>query len=180
MENIKIMKPASPKGNYPSSMAHYIHEAGDEDLLNVLQKQAEDAKQLFETITEEKSFYKYAEGKWSIKELLQHIIDAERVFAYRVLAYARKDKNTLPSFDENEYAANSNANGRSWKNLVDEFAIVRRSTECLFNSFPQDALQQVGKAGNYTIEVSSLGFVIAGHLNHHLKIIKERYLNSEA
>ncbi len=179
MENIKILKPASPKGNYPASMAYYIDEAGNEDLLTILQKQAGDAKQLFETITEGKSFYKYAEDKWSLKELLQHIIDSERVFAYRALAFARKDENTLPSFDENDYADNSKANTRQWRELVHEFSIVRQSTVFLFNSFSNDALQQIGKASNYTIEVSLIGFVIAGHLNHHLKIIRERYLNSE-
>ncbi len=179
MENINISKPASPKGNYPASMAHYIDEAGNEDLRTILQRQAEAAKQLFETINEEKSFYKYAENKWSIKELLQHIIDAERVFAYRALAFARKDENVLPSFDENEYADNSNANSRIWQDLINEFNTVRQSTQYLFNSFSGGALQQMGKASNYTIEVSSIGFVIAGHLNHHLKIIRERYLNSE-
>lgn len=180
MENIKIMKPASSQGSYPSNMAGYIGEAGDEDLHTTLHTQADKAKQLFNSITEEKSFYKYAEGKWTIKELLQHIIDAERVFAYRALAFARKDGNTLPSFDENEYSDNSNANDRDWQDLINEFNLVRQSTEYLFNSFSEESLQQIGKASNYTISTSLLGFVIAGHLNHHLKIIKERYLNLEA
>lgn len=180
MENIKIMKPASSQGSYPSNMAGYISEAGDEDLQTTLHTQADKAKQLFNSINEEKSLYKYAEGKWTIKELLQHLIDAERVFTYRALAFARNDKNILPSFDENEYAGNSNANARVWQHLINEFNLVRQSTEYLFNSFSEEALQQIGKASNYTISVSSLGFVIAGHLNHHLKIIKERYLNSEA
>ncbi|MEO6638986.1 MAG: DinB family protein [Ginsengibacter sp.] len=179
MGNVKIRKPVSPKGTYPPAMARYIDKAGDEDLVTSLQKQAVEAKQLFQTITEQKSLYKYAEGKWTLKELLQHIIDAERVFAYRALAFARKDKNTLPSFDENEYADNSNANSRVWEDLINEFTVVRQSTEYLFDTFSQDALLQIGKASNYTIEVSSLGFVIAGHLNHHLTIIKERYLNTK-
>lgn len=180
MGNIKIIKPASSQGSYPSNMAGYIDEAGDKDLQSILHEQGDKARQLFTGITDEKSRYKYAEGKWTIKELLQHLIDAERVFAYRALVFARKDENTLPSFDENEYADNSNAHARDWRDLINEFNAVRQSTEYLFNSFSEEALQQIGKASNYTITVSSLGFVIAGHLNHHLKIIKERYLNSEA
>lgn len=173
------MRPVSSQGNYPLNMAGYVSEAGDEDLYTTLNAQADKAKQLFNSITEEKSLYKYAEGKWTIKELLQHLIDAERVFAYRALAFARKDENTLPSFDENEYADNSNANGRDWQDLINEFDIVRQSTVFLFNSFSEEAMQKTGKASNYTIAVSSLGFVIAGHLNHHLKIIEERYLDDE-
>ncbi len=174
------MKPVSSQGNYPSNMAGYINEAGDEDLQSTLHIQGDKAKQLFNSITEEKSLYKYAEGKWTIKELLQHLIDAERVFTYRALAFARKDENTLPSFDENEYTDNSDANARDWQDLIIEFNVVRQSTEYLFNSFSDEAFQQTGQASNYTISVISLGFVIAGHLNHHLKIIAERYLNSEA
>lgn len=173
------MKPVFPQGNYPSNMAGYVGEAGDEDLYTTLHAQADKAKQLFNSISEEKSLYKYAEGKWTIKELLQHLIDAERVFAYRALAFARKDENILPSFDENEYADNSNANNRDWQDLIDEFNAVRQSTEYLFNSFSGEALQHLGKASSYTIDVSSIGFVIAGHVNHHLKIIEERYLNSD-
>ena len=179
MRNIKISKPASSQESYPSNMAGYINEAGDEDLQTTLHAQAEEAQQLFNSITEEKSLYKYAEGKWTIKELLQHLIDAERVFAYRALAFARKDENILPSFDENEYADNSNANARDWQDIINEFSVVRQSTEYLFSSFSEEGLQKIGRASNYTISVSSLGFVIAGHLNHHLKIIKEKYLDAE-
>lgn len=173
------MNPATSQGSYPPNMAGYLSEAGNDDLQTTLHMQAKKAKQLFQDITEEKSLYKYAEGKWTIKQLLQHIIDTERVFGYRALAFARKDKNTLPSFDENEYAENSNANARDWKGLIYEFSVVRQSTEYLFNSFSEEALQQIGKASSYTVNVSSLGFVIAGHLNHHLKIIQEKYLDGE-
>ena len=164
-------------GNPPSSMEAYFNEAGNEDLNTSFKKQKTLMNDLFESITEEKSTYKYAENKWTIKEVLQHLIDAERVFAYRALAFARKDNNTLPSFDETDYANNSNANNRSWQNLVSELFSVRQSTEYLYDSFSQDSLQAIGKASNYTIGVNTLGFVIIGHMSHHLTIIKERYLN---
>ena len=116
------------------------------------------------------------EGKWSIKEILQHVIDAERVFAYRSLTFARKDNNTLPSFDEKDYAANSNGNNRAWHELVEEFKALRKSTELLFNSFTKENLNAIGKASDYTITVLALGYIIVGHVAHHINIIRERYL----
>ncbi len=162
-------------GNYPSTMEGYLNKSGDEDLKTSFNKQNMEAEKLFLSIEEEKSKYKYADGKWTLKEVLQHLIDAERVFAYRALAFARKDNNTLPSFDENDYASNSNANDRTWKDLIAEFFSVRQSTEYLFDSFSGEALAMVGNASNYTIGVNTIGFVIIGHMNHHLTIIKERY-----
>jgi hypothetical protein len=134
------------------------------------------AEIFFESISEELSERKYAEGKWTIKEVLQHIIDAERVFAYRALCFARKEEHPLPSFDENNYAVNSNANDRDWRGLVAEFSTVRKSTEYLFNSFSKEAVDTIGRASDYTIGVSTLGFVIVGHVNHHIRIIQERYI----
>ena len=167
----------SKLGNVPSNMEDYFNEAGDEDLKKSFKKQNLEAQKLFQLINEEKSKYKYAPGKWTLKEVLQHIIDAERIFAYRALAFARNDTNTLPSFDENDYANNSNANDQNWSDLISEFFSVRESTEYLFDSFSEEALNTIGKASNYTIGVNTLGFVIIGHTNHHLTIIKERYLN---
>ncbi len=176
-EESKIIILKSKLGSYPSNMEAYVNEAGDEDLKTSFKKQNSLAEKLFLSIDEEKSKSKYAEDKWTLKEVLQHLIDAERVFAYRALAFARNDSNTLPSFDENDYANNSNANERSWKNLIAEFTSVRQSTEYLFDSFSDEALKTIGKASDYTIGVNTLGFVIIGHMNHHLTIIKERYLN---
>jgi uncharacterized damage-inducible protein DinB len=156
-------------------MEGYFNEAGEYDLQTAFKNQESEAEKLFHSINEEQSQYSYAEGKWNIKELLQHLIDAERVFAYRALVFARKDINTLPSFDENDYSKNCNANDRTWEQLIAEFFVVRKSTEYLFSSFSNEALETVGKASDYTIGVNTLGFVIVGHANHHIKIIKERY-----
>ena len=161
---------------YPENFQRYINQVKEEDLKTAINNQMPAAEVFFRSISDEFSNRKYAEGKWTIKEVLQHIIDAERVFAYRALCFARKDEHTLPSFDENEYAANTNANNRNWQDLIEEFVSVRKSTEYLYNSFTQDALDSIGKASDYTISVSEIGFVIVGHVNHHIRIIQERYI----
>jgi len=172
--DIVVLK--SKAGTYPSNFQQYIDEVKENDLKTALKNQMPAAEIFFQSIGEELSKRKYAEGKWTIKEVLQHIIDAERVFGYRALCFARKEEHPLPSFDENEYALNSNANDRDWADLVAEFASVRKSTEYLYNSFSEEAINSAGKASDYTIGVSALGFVIAGHLNHHIRIIQERYI----
>src|SRR5450432_2349241 len=123
----------STAGTYPSNFQRYIDEVKEDDLKTAFKNQMPAAEIFFQSITEELSKRKYAEGKWTIKEVLQHIIDAERIFGYRALCFARKEGHPLPSFDENEYAINSNANDRDWSELVAEFSSVRTSTEYLYN-----------------------------------------------
>lgn len=120
--------------------------------------------------------YRYAEGKWTIKDILQHLIDTERIFAYRALRFARYDKTELPGYDENAFAAAVDANKRSIQDLLTEFTLVRHSTIALFKSFTQENLMSTGIASGYTVSVRALGFVTIGHQNHHLKVFKERYL----
>jgi hypothetical protein len=111
-----------------------------------------------------------------VKEVLQHIIDAERIFAYRALCIARKETQSLPGFDENTYADNSKANSRKWNDLVEEFILLRKASEYLFASFDQEQLENNGISNQAPVYVLGLGFVLAGHCQHHLNIIKERYL----
>ena len=108
--------------------------------------------------------------------MLQHIIDTERIFAYRALAIARKETATLPGFDENLYADNSNANSRTWDNLTQEIKAVRNSTRILFESFTKEMLQNNGNFSSSNGSANTLGFIIVGHVYHHIKIAKERYL----
>ena len=128
------------------------------------------------SIPEEKHNYAYAEGKWTVKEVVQHIIDAERVFSYRALRFARKDSTALPGFNENVFAANAKVDKRSWEDLLDELSVVRKSTELLFASFDQDQLEAEGISNNHSIYVLGIGFICAGHCLHHQKVIEERYL----
>jgi len=169
------MQNSSPT-NVPGYFQRYVDQVTETELFTALDNQTAGISALLNSITEEKSTYAYAAEKWTIKELLQHIIDTERIFSYRALCIARGEKITLPGFDENEYAANSNANNRSWKSLVAEFLVVRQSTQMLFNSFTEDALEVVGTAGSNNLHVRKIGFILMGHFNHHKKIIEERYL----
>jgi uncharacterized damage-inducible protein DinB len=165
------------QGEIPDNFRDYFAKSGDEELFTAFQNQEEELNDLLNSISEKKSNYRYAEGKWTLKELLQHLIDTERIFAYRSLAFARHDPNTLPSFDENLYADMSNANDRTWEGLVKEFMVSRKSIVLLFDSFSEDALSAVGNASNYSAGVTTMGFVTIGHANHHISIIKERYLD---
>ena len=120
--------------------------------------------------------YKYAEDKWTIKDMLLHIIDAERVFAYRALRFARADKTNLPGFEHDDYVVVANANGRIKASLLNEYNAQRESTIQLFSNFKDEMLMQIGVASGNPMSVRALGFVTAGHETHHCNIIKERYL----
>jgi len=162
-------------GAHPPNFNRYISLVENEELNSLLKKQPEEASRFFNSIPQDKWLYRYAENKWTIKEVLQHITDTERVFAFRALVFARKDPNTFPSFNENEYANNSNANNRNAADLIEEFLAVRKSTQLLFESFSDAQLNATGKASSYEMSVMAIGYMIPGHFEHHLKILKERY-----
>ena len=129
-------------------------------------------------IDEDKLNFRYAEGKWTIKELWQHVSDTERVLSYRAMCYARKETKTLPGFDEDAYAHNSNANNRNWREIIDEFIKIRASSIALFKSMDAEMLSQIGYAGVSTvITTRAVGYLILAHEIHHKKIINERYLS---
>ncbi|MBK8955131.1 MAG: DinB family protein [Saprospiraceae bacterium] len=117
----------------------------------------------------------YAQNKWTVNEIIQHIIDTEHIFCYRALCFARKDTTPLPGFDENLFAEGSFANSRSLTDIIDEFKTLRISTFQLFKSFDGSVLENTGVCFDKIISVTSIGFVIIGHQNHHFKIIKEKY-----
>lgn len=141
-----------------------------------LQSSFNEALIFFKGLPEEKYLYSYAEGKWTLKELLEHIIDAERIFMYRALRFARKDKTDLPGFEENNYVKNANSNTRDFNELIEEFSMVRKSTAVMFANFSEEVLLQVGTIDGNEITVRAIGYVNSGHLKHHINIIKERYL----
>jgi hypothetical protein len=154
----------------------YIDLVPEEDLTEAFRHQSLALTKFLYSINEEKSNHSYAPGKWTIKELIQHMIDTERIFAYRALCFARRELQNLPGFDENEYAANSNANVRHWKDLADEFLFVRKSTEILFHGFSEEALSISGTANNNPATAASMGFTAIGHVYHHMNVLKERYM----
>ena len=136
-----------------------------------------DFSNLANTITNlHKEKFKYLPEKWTVQELLLHLIDAERVFCYRALCISRNDKTHFPGFDEDYYVANSDANNRSFDSLVAEFLVVRQSTIALFKNLSQNQLLLIGTASNSQISVRAIGFIIAGHFKHHVQVLQERYL----
>ncbi len=160
----------------PEFYHNYINLVEGDELEAIFNVQSRDIFTFLKSIAPDKYGYRYADGKWSVKEVLQHMIDAERVFAYRALCIARKDSTPLPYFDENAYALNSKADSRNWEELVEEFRSLRRSTELMFRSLDEEQLDTTGTASGKSIYVLGIGFIIAGHVNHHIRILKERYL----
>jgi DinB superfamily len=155
---------------------NYISQVKEDNLLNALIDQHKNFTTFLKFIPTDKEDYRYEKNKWTIKETIQHIIDTERVFAYRALCFSRKDENSLPSYEQDEYVLNSNANDRLMNEIIQEFDIVRQSTICLFKSFNNEHLHNKGFASNKESNALILGFTIAGHCTHHETIIKEKYL----
>lgn len=120
--------------------------------------------------------HRYAPGKWSIRDIVQHLIDAERVFACRALRFARGDGQALPGFSENDYAVAARAARRDWDDMVSEFQHLRRANIFLFASFDEEELEAPGIANGQPIYVRALGFILVGHIAHHEKVVRERYL----
>jgi hypothetical protein len=118
---------------------------------------------------------RYAPGAWTVKDIIQHLIDVDRVMSYRALLFARRDATVPPDFDQNLFAANASAESRALDDLIDELIIVRRATKALFDSFDEQALQARGISWEYEISVLALGFTLVGHQIHHFNIIEERY-----
>ena len=164
-------------GEFPPYAIMYMKLLPDDGLvLKHLHDNFIAIKALILSLPDEKLNYRYAENKWTIKELLQHIIDAERVFSYRALTFARKDSTPLPGFDENNWAANAQTTSRKWNDLVKEFRALRKSTESLFEAFDENQLLSKGTASEKEINTLALGYICSGHVAHHINIIKERYL----
>lgn len=163
----------------PEYYHQYINLAIEDDFQTAFEKHQTGLISFLKEIPKKKWSYRYAEGKWSVKEVVQHIIDAERVFAYRALCFARKDQTPLPSFDENVFAGNSKADGRTKKELLKELRTVQESSAQLFNSFDEEQLEQSGIASGKSTYVRGIGYIIAGHALHHKKILQERYLNKK-
>ena len=172
------MKPSDLKPEeFAGHFATYINQVSSEyTLVEELEISLHRLIKFVQNIPLDKFDYRYAEGKWTIKDILQHLIDAERIFAYRALRFARNDKTALASFEENDYAIQANANQRSIQDLLTELAIVRQATLSLFKSFYKEQLLKNGIASNKTMSVRALGFTIIGHQNHHQRIFQERYL----
>jgi len=161
---------------YGSFYKTYINSCGEMELLKELKENLIEVSSFLSEISSDKGNYRYKPGKWTIKELIQHLIDAERIFAYRALRFARNDKTELKGYDHNNYVPESNAGKRDFSELIEEFKSVRLSSIYLFKSFTEDMLLNSGIASSSLISVRAMGFIMVGHCKHHLNVIKERYL----
>ena len=161
---------------YAEFYATYIRKVEDITLKDGFEAKMKDAIDFYESFPVDKHEYRYAEGKWTIKEILQHIIDTERVFAYRALWIARRNETALPGFDQNEFNDVAKANERTLTDLIAEYKAVRQSTNFLFANLTDDDLKALGTASGYSVSARALGFMILGHEEHHIQILKERYL----
>lgn len=162
---------------YPSYFRRYISLVPDGVILDILADQAEQSLAMLNNFSEEVGTYRYAPEKWSIKQVIGHIMDTERVFNYRALCFARDDQTRLPSFDQDLFSAAANYHDRSLLNIIDEYSVVRDHTIALFRSFDDRTWQKTGTASDYQLSIRSIAFIIAGHEIHHHNIIKDRYLN---
>jgi hypothetical protein len=162
-------------GEYGEHAAADIARVAGVDAIEALRQQEGEVQKLFGNL--EDPHVRYAPGKWTLKEVLGHLTDDERIFAYRALCIARGDTHPLESFDENAYVAGANFNDRTVGNLLDEYSLVRRSSIALFDSLSPDSWLRRGTVAGYTASVRGLAFHIAGHELHHLAIVRERYLS---
>ncbi|MGH9443707.1 MAG: DinB family protein [Thermoanaerobaculia bacterium] len=171
----KIPKPGTDE--FPAYAAMYIDLLPDDgSVLEELVRNIETTKRLVSSVAPERLAYRYAPGKWTIKDIVAHLADDERVYAYRALRFARGDATELPGFDQEAFARGSNANDRPIDELLRELAAVRAATVLLFERFPEDALLRSGIADGSRTSVRAIAYHLAGHELRHVRIIRERYL----
>lgn len=170
-----VITPPEP-GEYSSYYQSYIDAVRSEDIFELLRQQPETLERLLQNLPDKKADSGYAAGKWSIKELISHIIDTERVFSYRTLRFARKDRTALAGFEQDDFVKASGANKRTLRSLLDEFKYLRMSNVLLYESINKSSWHWTGEANNVEVSVRALIYITAGHVQHHTKILQERYL----
>jgi hypothetical protein len=161
--------------DYSKPFARYVALVPDDDILSTIEQQSSETQRLMSALDDTRAAHRYEPGKWSVKEVVGHIIDAERIFGYRALAISRGDTTALPGFDENDYVANANFDHWRIGDLAEMYAVARRSTIIFFRNLAPEAWDRRGTASENPITVNALAYVIAGHERHHLKILHERY-----
>ena len=154
----------------------YISLVADDEIISVLDQQPGQLDQIISGLPEEKGAFAYAEGKWTIKELLSHLIDGERMFAYRVLRISRGDETPIEGFEQDGYIENSNANNRSFAELLEEFGLLRKANLLLLKNLSDEASRRMGTASEKVVSVRALVYIMAGHIKHHFNILNQRYL----
>ena len=170
-----MLKPE--QNEYPENryFSYYIEQVDNQNVIEALTEQKDKVMNLYKNLSEERKSFRYAEGKWSSQEILGHLTDTERIFGYRVLCIARGEKQSLPGFDENEYAEGARFSEVNFESLLEQYRLVREGSIALFSSLSEDATSHVGLANGNPVSARALVSMIAGHELHHLKVLKERY-----
>lgn len=163
-------------GDYSNFAKTYIDATTEETIAILIAHHSQTLLDFINGIPESKANFSYAEGKWTVKQALQHMIDTERIFTYRALTFARKDTINLPGFEQDNYASNAFANNRNLADLKQEFSLLRQSTDLFLATLTHEDLQQTGIASNHSITVNAIAFIIFGHNLHHKKVFEQKYL----
>ncbi len=174
MSGTKIERPAPSE--YAPYFAQYVSRIGDGDILEILERQVGETAAALADLGDRDAEFRYAEGKWSVKEVLGHVADTERVMVYRAVCFARGERSPLPGFDENEYVRHANFGARRLADLVAEFRAVRAATIPFFTGLDAEELMRTGTANNRPYTVRAVAYIVAGHERHHRAILEERYL----
>jgi len=161
---------------YGAYYQRYIDQVEGSDCLPALAAQSGELRNVFAQMPEERGTFAYETGKWTIKEVLSHLIDGERMFAYRILRISRGDETPIEGFEQDGYIENSNANNRAFADLLDEFDLQRRSNLLMLNNLDDNGSRRMGTASGLAVSARALAYISAGHVEHHLRILKERYL----
>jgi uncharacterized damage-inducible protein DinB len=172
--------PARPGQNeYASYYEKYVSLVPEGEVAETLERQGAETLALLRSLPEERGAHRYGEGKWSVKQLIGHVIDTERIFAYRALAIARGERQSLPGMDQDEYMAGVDFDARTVADLADEFEAVRRGNVIMFRALGPEAWARRGTASDNEVTVRALAYILAGHEAHHVRILRERYLRGE-
>lgn len=175
---MKAERPAATE--YRPHFEPYISKVTESDIIPALVAQPAELRAALSGISEENAGHRYAEGKWSVRELIGHLIDGERVFGYRAMCIARGEEASLPGFEEDDYVANSGHDSRTLASLLDEFESLRRSHVFLFEHLTDEAATRLGTANGNPISARAIAFICVGHVRHHVGILKERYVGAFA
>jgi len=176
MSQAAATKPA-PTEHAPEFSA-YVTLVAEGDIIQTLEQQIENSLSLLRTIPSDKGNFRYVPDKWSVKELLGHLIDSERMFTYRALRFARNDQTPLPGYEQDDYVREGNFDSRNLADMVEEFATLRRATVQLFRPLNETEWLRHGKANENEVSVRALAYIIAGHELHHMGVLRTRYLQS--
>lgn len=174
MPRVTVERP--PASEYAPYQSGYVAAVPDGDIFEILARQGTDFPRLLQSVGEARGNHRYAPDKWTIKEMIGHVNDTERVFAYRALRFARGDETPLASFEQDLYVPNGNFNARTLSSLADEFAHLRAGTLDLYSYLDANALARRGTASGFVVSVRAMAFVIAGHVAHHERVLREKYL----